>query len=850
MLFRSKIEQLKNQPIVTEAPEVSLQEEYRKIKAEANRLGSIVEAAKEQKNIPAYNAALKKLEQLDAAQSQIIKLAKEQNIILDVDSELAKAKAAADRYMNKDKPVPDALANSLQTLQTEKQRQLQQQAGTLDKTFDPTLQQDLFNIPRQQAEDAQARKERVEEMEAGYVGEQPPVTLTPEPQFIAQQKLEAQDRARAQKEAEKQRKQKEENFTRFQETIGPAAEPKIAAERTAAYKERLANQLDALGLEQGTQQAQQILSNPLKAAILGTGKVSLGAAKQYNELDSALNNQQITPQVASAFGIKVPDNKSLDLKNADDAETALPILKSKIDSLESFRKRVFPSKNLVEKGHLTPAGNRFVRMEATLYELKELQNAAARTLQQTPAEEKLLRAPLGKEVDEAAEQKRVQNAQATANKNAEVRKNALFDFGNLIELLRQGKSAETIRGKDAYTNEGQALIEKILGAVQTEVSARRDSLGLPPAESQQKAAVNKLRKALNTLLVKAKPKAEGVMQGAVRKQIADIDAQISAAVQKGATQDQIRPLLEQERKLRQMLGGAIERGMTKTGGPGELSKAIKERNASELAKLQAGVDAIVENLVGKKEIARSKKQIGPFGLAQESFSQAQQRAEQNDARIQALNKVEAALVEPIMAPEVRQSLKDAKDFLEENVSRQTGSIQKVTAEAFELADRVVMGREADATDLKNALADAKQYVGEGAKQKEMFPETRATERTTPARFERLRKKESFNYKQRLAEENKAERERKSKEEPKQTLEAKLAGQEEILARIKSDVEALNKKATEMRMQVDAEINAIRERGFALNKLSALQKEKLEWMQKAGFDASERIKKVKIGRAHV
>ena len=136
-----KIEQLKNQPIVTEAPEVSLQEEYRKIKAEANRLGSIVEAAKEQKNIPAYNAALKKLEQLDAAQSQIIKLAKEQNIILDVDSELAKAKAAADRYMNKDKPVPDALANSLQTLQTEKQRQLQQQAGTLDKTFDPTLQQ-------------------------------------------------------------------------------------------------------------------------------------------------------------------------------------------------------------------------------------------------------------------------------------------------------------------------------------------------------------------------------------------------------------------------------------------------------------------------------------------------------------------------------------------------------------------------------------------------------------------------------------------------------------------------------------------------------------------------------------
>ena len=46
-----------------------------------------------------------------------------------------------------------------------------------------------------------------------YVGEQPPATLTPEPQFIAQQKLEAQDRARAQKEEDDAR----ENLEKIEE---------------------------------------------------------------------------------------------------------------------------------------------------------------------------------------------------------------------------------------------------------------------------------------------------------------------------------------------------------------------------------------------------------------------------------------------------------------------------------------------------------------------------------------------------------------------------------------------------------------------------------------------------------
>ena len=58
-----------------------------------------------------------------------------------------------------------------------------------------------------------ARRELGEEIEAGYVGEQPPVTLTPEPQFIAQQKLEAQDRARAQKEEDDAR----ENLEKIEE---------------------------------------------------------------------------------------------------------------------------------------------------------------------------------------------------------------------------------------------------------------------------------------------------------------------------------------------------------------------------------------------------------------------------------------------------------------------------------------------------------------------------------------------------------------------------------------------------------------------------------------------------------
>jgi hypothetical protein len=633
------------------------------------------------------------------------------------------------------------------------------------------------------------------------------------------------------KERAVKRAEMEKGFTAFQTRLGPQAEENINAERIAAaadrkeaFKTKLSEQLNNLGFEQGTQQAQQLLEDPLKMVVVGTGKTSLGAARAYQQIDTALNDQQITPQVANIFGIKVPDNKALDLKNTDDAETALPVLNAKIKSLEEFRKRVFPNKELIQNGHLTPAGNRFVRMEAVLHELNELRDAAQTTLQQTPAEDMLTKAPLGKEVNETSKQRQVVEAQVAANKSAEERKNAMFELGNLIELLRQGKTNTTIKNEGAYEEEGKALIDTIVNAAGTEVDARLASLGkLQKTEKNVSRAfdqnprktvvLGKLRKALNNLLLRAKPKPDSARQAAARERIAAIDAQIAKMVpknatkkqiakmvQEGAIKEQIEPLILEERKLRLLLGTEIKRGMTKLGGPGELSKPVNQRKISELAKLQAGVDSLVENLVGKQQPKTGNKQAGAFDLVQESFAQAQGRAEDKDSRTQAVNRIDDALAEPVMSPEVRQTLRDAKDFLETSVYGPTSTKQNVIDEAFTLADRVVMGREANPKQLQEALATAQQYVGEGAGQKEMFAETRSTTRTTPARFERFRKAQAFNYKQNQAEEAKAKRDRikaenKNKKEPEK-------GQNTFAEREKEIEKEWRDKTTQ--------INAIRE----------------------------------------
>ena len=682
------------------------------------------------------------------------------------------------------------------------------------------------------------------------------------------------------KERAVKRAEMEKGFTAFQTRLGPQAEENINAERIAAaadrkeaFKAKLSEQLNNLGFEQGTQQAQQLLEDPLKMVVVGTGKTSLSAARAYQQIDTALNDQQITPQVANIFGIKVPDNKALDLKNTDDAETALPVLNAKIKSLEEFRKRVFPNKELIQNGHLTPAGNRFVRMEATLHELNQLRDAAQTTLQQTPAEEMLTKAPLGKEVNETSKQRQVVEAQAAANKSAEERKNAMFELGNLIELLRQGKTNTTIKNEGAYEEEGKALIDTIVNAAGTEVDARLASLGrLQKTENlwslyfdatkanktaarqnlsksfdestRKTVALGKLRKALNNLLLRAKPKPDSARQAAARERIAAIDAQISKMVQEGATKEQLEPLMLEERKLRLVLGAVIERGMTKLGGPGELSKPVNQRKISELAKLQAGVDSLVENLVGKQQPKAGNKQTGAFDLVQESFAQAQGRAEDKDSRTQAVTRIDDALAEPVMSPEVRQTLRDAKDFLETSVYGPTPTKQNVIDEAFTLADRVVMGLEASPEQLQKDLATAKQYVGDEAGQKEMFAETRGTTRTTPARFERLRKAQAFNYKQNQAEEAKAERDRikaknKKKKEPAKVtaqltpLESNLKTQQIIKRRLEEKIEVLKSKYNAAHTTFEQELKNL---NLKMEMLEEYKTPKFkEWLQQSAFE---------------
>jgi len=822
--------------IETQTPEASLQDEYRKTKAEGDRLNAEVEAAQEQKNVPAYNAALQQLQKIEAAQSELIKTAKASNVILDVDSELKAAQAATQRYMSKKQVIPDALMQKTQALQAQKDQQMQQAAGVA-----PGPQADLFNLPQQ----AQAQDTMAAQMQDEYIAPMPPATLTPDILSTRQQEMAERDTEQKQKAqqkaqqatqqaAQKKRQEIEKNYETFQKKTGPEAEAGIAAERTAEYKSRLAKQLEALGFEQGTQQAQQLLENPLKTVLLGNGKVSVGAARTYQQVDTALNSKQLTPQVANVLGLKIPANTTYDLTNAQQAEEALKILDPHIQKLEAFRKRVFPSKDLVQNGKLTPAGKRFVRIEATLQELKELSRAAKQAAQPvaTEAETALQNFPLA--TTDAEPEDIVRKNVSEANAYADTRKTALFDLGNIVDSLRKGeitdstitaavaKAGYTKNIRDQQLVEAAQLSNKIAESVVNEVSARRAAAGIPALSDVQK---NKIVTQINTkfkaLAEKGKPPASSVMHGALKEayfKLGDkllrlkneLAAMKEAASKAPPNMEATIAIRRKQLEITQLTKTLTAMQQKVAAGPIERGMTISDKRTGELAKLQRGIDYFVEALVGKK--ARPQSKIIPFGLAPQSEAAETSRAEGSSY---ALNKLTAALGEQVMAPGVRAAMREAKGLLEKG----RGTAQTIEA-ATDLADRVVMGREVDAQALQDALALNRQALEDTSKQKNLFPsKLTSVSRETPAQFERLRKEKAFNLKQQKAEETRAaklEAARKAKEKAL-TLKQNIEVQEEIKNRVSKDIDILRGQVSKTRMEIEALINANTKRGFALAK---------------------------------
>jgi len=567
--------------IETQTPEVSLQDEYRKTKAEGDRLNAEVEAAQEQKNVPAYNAALQQLQKIEAAQSELIKTAKANNVVLDVDSELKAAQAATQRYMSKKQVIPDELMQKTQALQAQKDQQMQQAAGVT-----PGPQADLFNLPKQaEAQDAMAAQ-----MQDEYVAPVPPTTLTPDTLSTQQQEMAAQDTEQKQ-------------------------EAQQATQRAESESVRVAR-LQELEQETAVQRAEEQLKSPFRALALSKagGKDSVLLRKRVSAMDAAAQQGGLTPDMVSLLGLTLPEGiptrklpgletetglrPKYDMNDPRQAAMILPAIKTALDetnaakiklTTEAASVKSMAPRNIYVKGQLTPTGQKIVALEAKSRILQRLVDAA----KAAPQQEKTVK-PL--------------QARQDAELAATEREQHLFDLANAIDSLRKGRLEEV----DVESLQAQAreLKKSMLDAVVREATARRNEFGSPAlTQAEIDATISKLDKQFSKLIdnaplsarVRLPSEEENQQQrkyGISRDQslLEDKGFKIRRGMTMGET------LRSELTKLRRDVGrGTYELSFPKKEGGGQYVKSEDFKNKSP--KLEK---VVADKIVADKAVAETK----------------------------------------------------------------------------------------------------------------------------------------------------------------------------------------------------------------------------------------------------
>jgi hypothetical protein len=494
----------------TQQPEMALQDEYRKVKAEADRLNGVVEKTLEEKNIPAYNEALLQLKQIDAAQSELVKKAKATGVVLDVDAELKTAQASAQRYMTKRQPIPQALVQSVQQLQAQKAQQMQQQAGAA-----PGPQADLFNLPQQ----AEARNTMAAQMQDEYVAPVPPTALTPDAISAQQQEMFEQDTA--QKQAENFAQNAEEPS--YLQPKPPSAEELEGAflpqpkqpdlttglltgmediqQQKEEYPQKRAAAEKESEYQKVMQRAEGQLKNPVLALAISKakGKDSEMLRKRVEVIGAAVNQGGLTSDAVSLLGLRIPEGTpaqklpaletetglrlQYDLRDPQQAEMLLPVIKEMLDAANAAKLKLASDPKtgqLYKDGQLTKSGKKVVALEAKSRTLQQLVDAS-----KAPPKELKATQPL--------------QARGEAEAAVKEREQHLFDLGNALDSLRKG----TLEDPDVEGLQDKArnLKDLMIGAVIKEAKAQRAALGAPAlSEAEIDATVDKLDKQFSKLI--------------------------------------------------------------------------------------------------------------------------------------------------------------------------------------------------------------------------------------------------------------------------------------------------------------------------------------------------------------
>jgi hypothetical protein len=672
----------------------------------------------------------------------------------------------------------------------------------LTEAQEARLQQarDVFNTQRQQ---------RQQEAEAQQVGER-------SEQIAQVAPIEAMLIARGIKVEEpkplnlkRQTLRRQQNSVEHELRILRQREEKLSKQKRKDEAKAVAERITSL--EKYLKSLQESPAQPRKEKMLP----GLGEGVTTSSLRESIDNVNLTAPVQKLLGLTLPQEVSL--ADGQGAQTALPIIQQRIYELESARRAEFPNKTLVEDSRLTKDGQRLVGTEAALNVLRRFESVAKMSLPQfDTAAERTVVEKLG-----ALPESRVTSAKAKelVNSLRRQRAAALSDFGAAIDGLRRGEATDPVE-IDADKQRTRELINNLMFFVTREAQLARVMNNKGAASPEQiNQLVRPLRARFEQLLENAKP-AGSQREADLMRLLADaIQSQDRAGIARYRQElTRERQRLSTPTAMAEAFGQAgyqpsvIERGMT-TGDVTKLTYPAQRiaQGESELGRLQTEIAKTIYKL-GYTKRAAKQRVTPPFALQGEMAAERKVAAVQNmlarakaegDERgvaraeeiLQGLrapatadkqnvaNKLDEALRRGV--PEVdRAVLERAADMLAR------GSAPKeFVAEVNDVADSILMGREADLSGLQSELRRAEEALMEAPEQREIeMPEARSFMRATPANLKRA----AFIQKGKAQERQRVE-EAKKRAEQGRTTEQKIETAEQAFEEAKREANTIVRK---------------------------------------------------------
>jgi hypothetical protein len=614
--------------------------------------------------------------------------------------------------------------------------------------------------------------------------------------------------------AEKQDKQ-EKTYAETQQGIQNylAGLEEVEETNTQVLKQRLAAQQQ----RQEEDVAQDITLDRINLVLNNFGLRAAGVSPEVRKLvESKIDEGVVDRTVTKELGIQGLEGRTY---RGEDATKVLPNIQSAIDALEERRQNAIASKQQLmdNKGQLTRAGYRLVANEAKLNELKRLRDVIQG---RTPAETGVEGAVAG--TLQAAEQARMEplavkiepgKPAGMYKRQAEnANRTATGSFNDIVALMddyRQGRffgeeASPAQRRLASSTREGliqqsEDLRKDVVDNLITAIAYERQAQDLSPLTRDEAIGVGvKVSEALQEIITRSTALARGAALTDIVLEPAQMRGSEIVKEAKTALVDP-RPLAERQfgspRRAIEVLAEYIKQVKD------DAVKAGKRPVSAERPLLRKQYSTAPTDLIQDLNRVLVMENLQPE--VRDTLEQASRRFEEGGASVE---------LEELVEEQVGRILRgtDRPFVLERDVTKPGGRRAMGAAGTAELLGEIQTQLRTDADLAQFAQGDQRTLVPRGKGfaevdvQSDLFPESVAITRETPAQFQRLQKSAKVGKERaRIAEtKEKAEQAKRETLAAARAVEAELKP-EAIQNRKRDLLGRINNLARETKQKIDA-----------------------------------------------